>query len=180
MVSSALSEEGSEADGEDGDKRMPTMWRIERTIPLTMEIDKAVFTKITHSTPSEGAGRLDRPIFSVSKLKLRGTWSEILGHINRVFDYDEVMSTKTLQKEPRTVTCKKNPQHGRESVTGGIERIINQIILHLPAEYKGWFLIYIISMASIGIPLGRDTTWLTLWRDWIEAYTEYNPCSRAN
>jgi hypothetical protein len=27
-----------------------------------MEIDKAVFTKSTHNTPSDGAGRLDRPI----------------------------------------------------------------------------------------------------------------------
>lgn len=46
-----------------GDERwMPTTWRIDRTKPLKMEIDRAVFTRITPSTPSDGAGRLERPI----------------------------------------------------------------------------------------------------------------------
>lgn len=50
-------------DGNVGDERwMPTTWRIDRTMPLKIDIDRAVFTRITPSTPSEGAGRLDRPI----------------------------------------------------------------------------------------------------------------------
>lgn len=32
-------------------------------MPLTIEMDRAVFTKSKHSTPSDGAGRLDRPIW---------------------------------------------------------------------------------------------------------------------
>ena len=62
MDSEAFSMESGE-DGNVGDERwMPTTWRIDRTMPLKIDIDRAVFTRITPSTPSEGAGRLDRPI----------------------------------------------------------------------------------------------------------------------
>lgn len=33
-------------------------------MPLKIEIDRAVLTRITQSTPSDGAGRLERPIFN--------------------------------------------------------------------------------------------------------------------
>lgn len=51
-----------ESDDDGVERWMPTTWRIDRTMPLKMEIDIAVFTRITPSTPSEGAGRLERPI----------------------------------------------------------------------------------------------------------------------
>jgi len=48
---------------EDDDERwMPTMCRIVLTMPLNIEIDNTVFTRRTHNTPSDGAGRLERPI----------------------------------------------------------------------------------------------------------------------
>lgn len=50
-------------DDEDGDEtRIPTIRRIDRTRPLMIETERAVFTKITHRNPSDGAGRLERPI----------------------------------------------------------------------------------------------------------------------
>lgn len=49
--------------GEDGDEtRIPTIRRIDLTKPLMIETERAVFTKITHRNPSDGAGRLERPI----------------------------------------------------------------------------------------------------------------------
>lgn len=47
---------------EDDGRWMPTMCRIVLTMPLNMEIDNTVFTRRTHNTPSDGAGRLERPI----------------------------------------------------------------------------------------------------------------------
>lgn len=38
------------------------MCRIVLTMPLNMDIDNTVFTRSTHNTPSDGAGRLERPI----------------------------------------------------------------------------------------------------------------------
>lgn len=32
-------------------------------MPFTMEMDSAVFTKSIHRTPSDGDGRLERPMF---------------------------------------------------------------------------------------------------------------------
>lgn len=64
MDSGAFSiESGDEGNvAEDEERWMPTTWRIDRTMPLKIEMDKAVFTRITPSTPSEGAGRLESPI----------------------------------------------------------------------------------------------------------------------
>lgn len=49
-----------------GEARIPTMCRIVLTMPLNMDIDKAVFTRSTHNTPSDGAGRFDRPMLIIN------------------------------------------------------------------------------------------------------------------
>lgn len=49
-------------EGDNDETRIPTICRIVLTMPLNLDIDKAVFTRSTHNTPSDGAGRLDRPI----------------------------------------------------------------------------------------------------------------------
>lgn len=51
-----------DVEDDDDERRIPTTCRTDRIMPLTMEIDRAVFTKSTHRTPSDGAGRLERPI----------------------------------------------------------------------------------------------------------------------
>ena len=48
---------GEEGEVEDDGRWMPTMCRIVLTMPLNMEIDNTVFTRRTHNTPSDGAGR---------------------------------------------------------------------------------------------------------------------------
>lgn len=56
-----------EDDDDDDDERLiPTMWRIVLTMPLTKDMEKAVFTKSTHNTPSDGAGRLERPMLMIN------------------------------------------------------------------------------------------------------------------
>lgn len=54
-------------EGDDEERRIPTMSRIDRTMPFTIDTDKAVFTRRTHSIPSDGEGRFDRPIFALFK-----------------------------------------------------------------------------------------------------------------
>lgn len=49
-------------EGDDDATRIPTMWRIVLTMPLNRDMDKEVFTRSTHSIPSDGSGRLDSPI----------------------------------------------------------------------------------------------------------------------
>lgn len=49
-------------NGERQERRNPTRWRMVRTRPLMMEMDRAVFTMRTQSIPSEGAGRLESPM----------------------------------------------------------------------------------------------------------------------
>lgn len=41
---------------------IPTMCRIVLIMPLNIDIDMAVFTRMMHNTPSDCAGRLDKPI----------------------------------------------------------------------------------------------------------------------
>lgn len=60
MYSSDGGEDG-EAEDED-ERRIPTIRRMDLTRPLMIETERAVFTKITHINPSDGAGRLERPI----------------------------------------------------------------------------------------------------------------------
>lgn len=57
-----------EGDGEleDDERWIPTMCRIVLTMPLNMEIDSTVLTRSAHSTPSDGDGRLERPIFFIN------------------------------------------------------------------------------------------------------------------
>jgi hypothetical protein len=54
--------EGVSEESDNDESLMLTMLRIDRSILLTMEIDKAVFTKIMQSIPSDGVGKLERPI----------------------------------------------------------------------------------------------------------------------
>jgi len=55
----------------DDERWIPTMCRIVLTMPLNMEIDNTVFTRRTHNTPSDGAGRLERPILINAERPLR-------------------------------------------------------------------------------------------------------------
>lgn len=48
--------------------RKPMIHRIVLMKLLKTEMDQAVFTKIIHRTPSDGAGRLERPMI-ISRLK---------------------------------------------------------------------------------------------------------------
>lgn len=48
--------------GDDGERWIPTMCRIIRTKPLNIDIDNTVFTRSAQNTPSDGDGRLERPI----------------------------------------------------------------------------------------------------------------------
>lgn len=56
--------DGVSSISDGGGRSMPTTWRIDRTIFLKMEMERAVFTRRTERTPSEGAGRLESPISS--------------------------------------------------------------------------------------------------------------------
>lgn len=55
-----------EEEGE-GEARIPIMCRIVLIMPLNMDIGKALFTGIIHNTPSDGAGKLDRPILIIKE-----------------------------------------------------------------------------------------------------------------
>lgn len=57
----------SEVEEGGGEAMMPIICRIVLIIPLNMDMDMAVFTRIMHNTPSDGAGRLDRPILTLKK-----------------------------------------------------------------------------------------------------------------
>jgi hypothetical protein len=47
---------------DNGEAMIPIICKIVLIMPLNIDIDIAVFTRIMHNTPSDGAGRLDRPI----------------------------------------------------------------------------------------------------------------------
>lgn len=58
----SVADDGSGGGDDDVESRNPKMWSIVRMKFLKMEIVRAVFTKIMHSIPSDGAGRLERPM----------------------------------------------------------------------------------------------------------------------
>lgn len=58
----SVADDGSIDDEEELESRTPKTWSTARMKFLKMDMVRAVFTKIMHSIPSDGAGRLERPI----------------------------------------------------------------------------------------------------------------------
>lgn len=109
-LNSKGSEVGSGESEEDGvaERWIPMTWRMARTMPLKMEMERAVFTRSTHSTPSDGAGRLDSPmLLQIGVLGFR--FAEKEGLIWKTINRD----VKTLYQRPKTEENESEIQNKR-------------------------------------------------------------------
>ncbi|KAK4795971.1 hypothetical protein SAY86_028297 [Trapa natans] len=83
MADSDVGGGGDDDVEDDAENQNPKTWTIVRIKFLKIEMVRAALTKIMHSIPSDGAGRLERPITSEDE-QLQGVfWMLDLFHLGK-------------------------------------------------------------------------------------------------